>query len=105
MVTRRFYIRDEKKNPVGCVVYTLGDGEVTFGVSCHNPKDKYDKSVMVTVAQGREQTHPDSIENVNKDERYRKVLRMIRMKIVTDRTYPHRLRNALESWRSTWDVD
>ena len=48
------YIRDQKNQPIGCMVAVLyEDGHITIGVSLHNPKDKWDRSLARQIAIGR----------------------------------------------------
>lgn len=48
------YIRDQKNQPIGCMVAVLYDnGHITIGVSLHNPKDKWDRSLARQIAIGR----------------------------------------------------
>lgn len=48
------YIRDQKNQPIGCMVAVQhDDGHITIGVSLHNPKDKWDRSLARQIAIGR----------------------------------------------------
>lgn len=49
------YIRDKNRNPIGCIVAICKDGEsnVSYGISLHNPKDEYDRSLGRQIAIGR----------------------------------------------------
>jgi hypothetical protein len=48
------YIRNQKHEPIGCMVAVQQeDGRITIGVSLHNPKDKWDRSLARQIAIGR----------------------------------------------------
>jgi hypothetical protein len=48
------YIRNQKNEPIGCMVAVQQeDGRITIGVSLHNPKDKWDRSLARQIAIGR----------------------------------------------------
>lgn len=38
--TRFMYIRDEKRNPVGCIAFIIGATSAQFGVSIRSPNEK-----------------------------------------------------------------
>jgi ribosomal protein L12E/L44/L45/RPP1/RPP2 len=49
------YIRDAKRNPVGCVAWagSAKDKTLYLGVSSHNPEDVFKKEVARSIAMGR----------------------------------------------------
>jgi hypothetical protein len=55
--TRFVYVRDRKNFPAGCIAYeitrSVNGSSVTFGVSTHNPADKFSRHVAHQVALGR----------------------------------------------------
>lgn len=38
--TRFMYIRDERRNPVGCIAFVIGETSAQFGVSIRSPNEK-----------------------------------------------------------------
>lgn len=52
------YIRDNVGKPVGCIVAVQhASGDVTLGVSLHNPKDKWNRNLAKEIAIGRAHCH------------------------------------------------
>jgi hypothetical protein len=47
------YIRDEKNNPRGVVVFVKDGDKELFGYSLCNPSDKFDKKLGTTIALAR----------------------------------------------------
>jgi len=54
------YLRDQRGMPVACVAYgfrVYDNGEfkdmLQFGISCHNPKDRFDRKLAREIAVGR----------------------------------------------------
>lgn len=52
---RHFYLRNSKGNIVATVVTELDKGEnlVFYGISIHNPVDKFNKQLGIDIAKGR----------------------------------------------------
>lgn len=59
---RYMYIRDDKHFPVGCVAYKIcDDGLVQYGISTHNPHDKFDRRIARLYAAARIAENPVNI--------------------------------------------
>jgi hypothetical protein len=54
------YVRDSRKNPVGCVAYTVSDGQLRVGLASCNPKDPFKKEISRSLAIGRLMTSPET---------------------------------------------
>jgi hypothetical protein len=50
---KTFYLRDDGRNPVACVVYERLDNKIRFGVSSWNKKDPFSRKIAREVAYGR----------------------------------------------------
>ena len=53
------YVRDARKNPVGCVAYTVNEGQLKLGVASCNPQDPFKKEISRSLAIGRLMTSPE----------------------------------------------
>lgn len=47
------YVRDARKNPVGCIAYVVENGELSVGVASCNPRDPFKKEISRSLAIGR----------------------------------------------------
>lgn len=47
------YVRDIKKNPVGCIAYMVKDNQISIGVASCNPVDTFKKEISRSLAIGR----------------------------------------------------
>lgn len=53
------YVRDARKNPVGCVAYVVKDNELKMGIASCNPQDPFKKEISRSLAVGRLMTSPE----------------------------------------------
>lgn len=51
------YIRDDQRTPYGVVVAIKDGGEIRYGFSMCNPKDKWDKHRGIKIARSRALSH------------------------------------------------
>jgi hypothetical protein len=54
------YVRDMKKNPVGCIAYMVKDDQISIGVASCNPADTFKKEISRSLAIGRLVDAPQS---------------------------------------------
>ncbi len=47
------YVRDARRNPVGCIAYSVVNGEISMGVASCNPCDPFKKEISRSLAIGR----------------------------------------------------
>lgn len=47
------YVRDSRRNPVGCIAYSVVNGEISMGIASCNPSDPFKKEVSRSLAIGR----------------------------------------------------
>lgn len=58
-VPRIIYIRNESGFPVACLAYSrVAPNRLEFGLSCHNPCDKFDRKLARAIAEGRFKARP-----------------------------------------------
>ncbi len=53
------YVRDTKRNPVGCIAYTVSDNQISIGVASCNPCDPFKKEISRSLAIGRLVASPE----------------------------------------------
>lgn len=53
------YVRDMKRNPVGCIAYTVADNKISIGVASCNPCDPFKKEISRSLAIGRLVASPE----------------------------------------------
>jgi hypothetical protein len=87
------YVRDEKKNPVGCVAYQVHDGHFYYGWSVHNPADQFDRKLARTIAEGRLQKRLESnLPTIKSDCKTGTLLLTIMLELAANSTLPVRFR-------------
>lgn len=69
-VERWTFIRDEAGNPVGCVAYRLvsngNSTSIAYGLSCHNPRDNFNRTTCRDVARGRLRSCLETYQDLSK---------------------------------------
>ena len=87
------YVRDEKKNPVGCVAYQVHNDHFYYGWSVHNPADRFDRKLARTIAVGRLQKRLESkMPTVKADCKTGTFLLTVMLELAEDSTLPVRFR-------------
>ena len=74
------YVRDSRKNPVGCVAYLVEDGQLRMGVASCNPRDPFKKEISRSLAIGRLFSSPE--KSVAPTERSLRVLTLSVLQMV-----------------------
>lgn len=65
-----FYIRDKKRNPIGCVAFEVSrrsnsdEKHIVFAMSFHNPEDQWQRSTARQIAQERLSSPEDSYSSL-----------------------------------------
>lgn len=97
---RRFYLRDNKNFPVACVVTfkALDSDLVHFGVSSHNPEDKFNRHEAVYYA-AKNMEEKETIVTFGPGVRKR-IVNFIK----NSDEYSHRARKAAELWLKNYEA-
>ncbi len=89
---RIFYVRDGKRQPVGCVAYSaIGETTaVAYGYSALHPGDRFDRSRARRIALGRLRANRVTVD-LDGDRPLERVVRAL----IEDRGVPNRVRREL----------
>lgn len=99
---RVVYLRDSKRNPIGCIATQLHQDEnanfsVSYQYSVVNPKDQFKRDVARNVASIRLDKKPYSVALPSKPSNH-EVLREIMKALFADSHTPSRARKAARLW-------
>lgn len=105
---RIFYIRNSKNVPVGCIAMERVSGGFSFGVSTHNPADKFNRAIAREIAVGRFNKSALLMEilprEFDRNKTQKALMTLFRTKLMEDTRIPNRLCVALKATRQFWAV-
>lgn len=98
---RLTYIRDKNKVPVACLAYShhmeASGSVLRFGLSVHNPSDRFNREVAADLAIGRFVRSPIIIK-FDANTTLKNMLHDLMVGLINDKNSPNRLKKAAKNY-------
>ena len=97
------YLRDNKRQPVGCIVLALNASKtkIRYQMSVLNPADRFDRSMARVIAKGRLLECPLTITLDEPLETMHEISGRVMLDIIGNCDVPARARKAAKRWLYT----
>jgi hypothetical protein len=90
------YLRDARRNPIGCVAMRRDGNNVLYQLSTSHPKDRFDKQLARKIAVGRLEDDPVVLNFEEITSRH--IIFSHVMQDVLDNSTAHRAVNSAKNW-------